>query len=110
MFNVHPNLTTIPNSYSSPSLSSSRSCITSTCNSASALQIIAKRQMVVIRHLPRSDNMCSREERAQNETKTTDDNVCDTQEVVLASDDAACGDEDFFCTAIFCDWEVCEAS
>jgi len=62
--------------------------------------------MVVICHLPWPDNMCSREERTQDKTKTANDNVRDAQEVVLASDNTACGDEYFFCATIFCYWEV----
>ena len=63
--------------------------------------------MVVIRHLPWPDDMCSRKERAQDETKTTNDDVGNAQEVVFASDDTACGDENLFGTAVLCYWEVC---
>jgi len=50
------------------------------------------------------------ENRAEQQTKPTDNQVCNTKEIVLAADDRSCGNENLLGTAIFRDWKVCADS
>jgi hypothetical protein len=54
----------------------------------------------VITQLPWPDEMRGSEDCAENNAKTTDNNVCNTQERVLASHYRARGDEHLFGSAI----------
>ena len=64
-------------------------------------------QVRVVAQLPRLDEMRGGEDRAEQKTQATHDQVRNTEEVVLAANDCSCGDENLLGAAILCDWKVC---
>ena len=67
-------------------------------------------QVRVVSQLPRLDEMRSGEHRAEQKTKSTNNQVSNAEEVVLTADNRSCGYEDLLGAAILCDWKVCADS
>jgi len=61
----------------------------------------------MIPQLARLDQMCSQEDRSEQDANAADNEVCDTQKGVFAAHDGARGDEDGFCAAVFVDGVAC---
>jgi len=84
--------------------------IPTTRRRCSGFIIVCKVQVRVITQLPRLDQMCGSEHRTEQKTQSTNDQIRNTKEIVLATNDRPCGNEDLLRPAILCDWKVCASS
>jgi len=107
---VHSQCLFIPHSHKPNILRLIGAQIPTTCCSCSGFIVVCEMQVRVVSQLPRLDQMRGSEYRAEQKTQTTNDQVRNTKEIVLATNDRPCGDEDLLRAAILCDWKICAGS